>query len=130
MADFCKYDAAIRENLPEGIRARLDELDSDVLGNLLLITGMENAMIGVTENSSGNTVGVYERDLCIRELALGLMESNPGKPEEEAYKNAEEWFTRITERALPYEKDRAPIIIRGFMLDALGWKHFVRMRPR
>lgn len=130
MADFCKYDSAVRENLPEGIRSRLDELDQDVLDNLLLITGMENAMIGVTENSSGNTVGVYERSLCIREWALGLMESNPGKTEEEAYEEAEEWFSYNTERALPYEKDRAPIIIRGFMLDALGWKHLVRMRPR
>lgn len=130
MADFCKYDSAVRENLPEGVRARLDELDQDVLDNLLLITGMENAMIGVTENSSGNTVGVYERSLCIREWALGLMESNPGKTEEEAYTEAEEWISYNTERALPYEKDRAPIIIRGFMLDALGWKHLVRMRPR
>lgn len=130
MADFCKYDSAIRENLPEGVRNRLDELDSEVLDNLLLITGMENAMIGVTENAAGNTVGVYERGLCIRELALGLMKSNPGKTEEEAYAEAEEWLSYNTERALPYEKDRAPIIIRGFMHDELGWKHLVRMRPR
>lgn len=124
MADFCKYEESTKKDFPECVRNRLEELDQDVLGNLLFITGMEPAMIGVMKNAEGNTVGVYERNLCIQVWANGLMRLNPGKTEEEAYTEAAEWVSYNTERALPYEKGKAPVIIQGFVCDAPAWHQF------
>ena len=84
MADFCKYVESAKKDFPKCVRNRLEELDQDALDNLVFISGMEPAMIGVMENAAGNTVGVYERNLCIQVLANSLMRSNPGKTEEQA----------------------------------------------
>ena len=124
MADFCKYADSAKTDFPKCVRNRLEELDQEVLDDLLLITGMEPAMIGVMENAAGNTVGVYERNLCIQVWANNLMRSNPGKTEEQAYEEASEWISYNTERALPYEKDKAPVIIQGFVCDAPAWHEF------
>lgn len=124
MADFCKYEESAKQDFPKCVRNRLEELDPDVLDNLLLITGMESAMIGVMENAAGNTVGVYERNLCIQVLANSLMRSNPGKTEEQAYAEAAECISYTTERALPYGKDKAPVIIQGFACDGPAWNEF------
>lgn len=57
MADFCKYEESAKQDFPKCVRNRLEELDPDVLDNLLLITGMESAMIGVMENAAGTPLG-------------------------------------------------------------------------
>lgn len=124
MADFCKYEGSAKKDFPKCVRNRLEELDRDTLDSLVFISGMEPAMIGVMENAAGNTVGVYERNLCIQVLANSLMRSNPGKTEEQAYAEATEWISYNTERALLYEKDKAPVIIQGFICDAPAWHGF------
>lgn len=106
------------------VRERLEELDPEILDNFLTIDDMEEAMIGTTVNASGNTVGVYERSLCIKALAGRYMKDNPDMPEDEAYESAEEWFSYNTERALPYEKGRAPVIVQGFTRDSAAWSSF------
>ena len=106
------------------VRERLEELDPEILANFLTIDDMEEAMIGTTVNVFGNTVGVYERSLCIKALADRYMKGDPDLSEDDAYLSAEEWFSYNTERALPYEKDRAPIIVQGFMRDSAAWASF------
>ena len=114
----------VSPNLPKCVRDRLAELDPEALDQLYMIDGMEGAMIGVTENAAGNTVGVYERNHCIRILARGYMRDDPNMAWDDAYEAAVDWLEFNVLGSLPNLGDRAPIIIEGFECDWKAWESF------
>lgn len=112
------------ESLPEFVRERIDEArdrDEDEGDNIVLLHGMEAAMVGTTERD-GVVVAVYESGRCIECLAEGFRKDNPDRPDEENYADAEDWFSYNTVRAIPYMGKGAPIIIDGFGRDEEQWE--------
>lgn len=121
------YSALVQERLDEAYGR-----DCEGQGeNILIIDDMEDALIGTTERD-GIVVAVYESNLCIRSLAKkflangSISESVPeGERVDEAMEKATEWFEYNTLRAIPYEHERAPMVIDGFMCDEDKWGAFL-----
>ena len=118
----------IKARYSEAVAERYDEAcerDDDYGQNIVMMDDMEDAMVGTTVNAAGIVVPVYERELCIMSLARKYMASGDYKDEGEAYSAAADWFGCNTERAIPYLKDRAPVIIDGFDRDMERWEEFL-----
>lgn len=112
------------KGLPGYVQERVEEAscrDDDGGDNIVLLHGMEAAMIGTTV-VNGIVVAVYESGRCIECLAEDFRKDNPDRPDDENYADAEEWFSYNTLRAIPYMGKGAPIIIDGFDRDAEQWE--------
>lgn len=118
------------KSLPALVRERIDEAraaDYEDGDSIVLLHGMERAMIGTVENSAGKIVAVYEEELCIRCLMDDMSKPEDAGDdwgEDDAYMDAREFYEYNTLRALPYIGDSAPMIIRGFDVDSDRWEAF------
>lgn len=118
------YSPAVCERYDEAC-----DRDDDFGANILMIDEMEDAMVGTMVNEHGIVVPVYERGLCIKALANRYMKSGEYESYDDAYEAAEEWFDFNTERSLPYQAPKAPVIIDGFMRDDEKWEGFLDEQP-
>lgn len=119
---------AIRSKYSPAVAERYDDAcdrDDDYGANIVMIDDMEDAMVGTTVNADGIVVPVYERELCIKSLAKKYMASGNYKDYEDAYTAAAEWFSFNTEGSLPCLKEKAPVIIDGFLRDSEKWEGFL-----
>ena len=113
------------DTLPENVKERLEEVDCDEEGTeIVLLHGMERALVGTMLNSKGILVAVYEENLCIECLADDFRKDNPDRDDTENWADAEEWFSYNTLRAIPYMGDGAPVVISGFHRDEEKWREF------
>ena len=123
-------DSEYIKGLPSLVRERIDEAraaDYEDGDSIVLLHGMERAMIGTVENAAGKIVAVYEEELCIRCLMEDMSKPEDAGDdwgEDDAYTDALEFYEYNTVRALPYIGDSAPIIIRGFDVDSDRWEAF------
>lgn len=133
------------------VKERFDEVEMIADNNddfIMLLDGMEKALVGITMNSFGHPVAVYERELCIQCLMenygkdwaknLGCYTKEQMKDkeymEDELRNMAVEDFEYNTIRSLPYcydhadknsvPGDHAPIILEGFVVDMDRWIEF------
>ena len=124
MADRERIKAGYSEKVAERYDEACDR-DDGYGTNITMFDDMEDAMVGTTVNESGIVVPVYERELCIISRARKYMKSGDYESYDKAYEAAAEWFSYNTERALPYLKEKAPVIISGFMRDSEQWEGFL-----
>lgn len=123
-------DSEYIKSLPALVRDRIDEAraaDYEDGDSIVLLHGMERAMIGTVENAAGKIVAVYEEELCIRCLMDDMSkpeDAGDDWDENDAYTDAREFYEYNTLRALPYIGDSAPMIIRGFDVDSDRWEAF------
>lgn len=123
-------DSEYIKGLPSLVRERIDEaraMDYEDGDSIVLLHGMERAMIGTVENAAGKIVAVYEEELCIRCLMEDMSKPEDAGDdwgEDDAYTEAREFYEYNTVRALPYIGDSAPMIIRGFDVDSERWEAF------
>lgn len=123
-------DSEYIKSLPALVRDRIDEAraaDYEDGDSIVLLHGMERAMIGTVENADGKIVAVYEEELCIRCLMDDMSkpeDAGDDYDENDAYTDAREFYEYNTLRALPYIGDSAPMIIRGFDVDSDRWEAF------
>lgn len=123
-------DSEYIKSLPALVRERIDEAraaDYEDGDSIVLLHGMERAMIGTVENAAGKIVAVYEEELCIRCLMEDMSkpeDAGDDWDEDDAYTDAREFYEYNTVRALSYIGDSAPMIIRGFDVDAERWEAF------
>ena len=152
-----KFDEWVKSMKPkldgqsETVKARFEEVELVADTNddfIMLLDGMEKALVGITVNSFNHPVAVYERELCIqclmesygKDWAKTLDCYTPEQLKDKEYMEdelrtmAEEDFNFNTIRSLPYCYDRsdknsqpgdhAPIIIEGFGVDTARWMKF------
>lgn len=113
------------DTLPANVKERLEEVDCDADDtNIVLLHGMERALVGTMLNGKGILVAVYEENLCIECLADDFRKDNPDRDDAENWTDAEEWFSYNTLRAIPYMGEGAPVVIRGFHRDEEKWREF------
>lgn len=113
------------DTLPANVKERLEEVECDADDtNIVLLHGMERALVGTMLNSKGILVAVYEENLCIECLADDFRKDNPDRDDVENWTDAEEWFSYNTLRAIPYMGEGAPVVIRGFHRDEEKWREF------
>lgn len=125
--------------------ARFDEAtarDASFGGNIIILHGLEKAMIGTTTTSDNRTLAIYERGLCIQCIADGMNDADVVKLHKDEYtkkqlknpkliktlklQDAEEFFEFNTVRELPYMGKAKPIIIEGFAVDGTRWDSFTK----
>lgn len=113
------------DTLPANVKERLEEVECDADDtNIVLLHGMERALVGTMLNAQGILVAVYEENLCIECLADDFRKDNPGRDDAENWTDAEEWFSYNTLRAIPYMGEGAPVVISGFHRDEEKWREF------
>ena len=103
--DIYSITAKMAEDKVAEVTRRGDERGQEVV----IIDGMDKAIVGTCINEYGKIVAVYDRELCIQCLMESMSESDD--PEDDPYESAMEFFEYNTVRSLPYLKDQAPIII-------------------
>lgn len=125
--------------------ARFDEAtarDASFGGSIIILHGLEKAMIGTTTTSDNRTLAIYERGLCIQCIADGMNDADVVKLHKDEYtkkqlknpkliktlklQDAEEFFEFNTVGSLPYMGDATPIIIEGFAADGTRWDSFMK----
>ena len=101
--------SAITAKMAEGKVAEVTRRGDERGQEVVIIDGMDKAIVGTCVNEYGKIVAVYDRELCIQCLMESMSESDD--PEDDPYESAIEFFEYNTVRSLPYLKDQAPIII-------------------
>jgi len=91
------------------VKENISDIAGEDYDNIVYINGMDKALVGCHMTDDGIFVAVYDRELCLK--CLEEMFSKSCKPDDDPYEMAQEWFEYNTLRALPYQHERAPIII-------------------
>lgn len=91
------------------VKQNISDIAGEDYDNIVYIDGMDKALVGCHMTSDGIYVAVYDRELCLKCLEEDF--SRNCKPDDDPYEMVQEWFEYNTVRSLPYQHERAPIII-------------------
>lgn len=99
----------ITEKDIEAVKQNISDIAGEDYDNIVYITGMDKALVGCHQTVDGIYVAVYDREMCLQCLADDF--SKDCEPQDDPYEMAMEWFSFNTMGSLPYQHERAPIII-------------------
>ena len=91
---------------------------------VILLDGLDKALVGTFLNDNGHVVAVYIEELCIALVVERLKVEHPDWSMEELRENAADYLSDLG-RAAPYMRGAAPVIVEGFEVDTSVWRCFL-----
>ena len=119
--DIDSYETVV--NCPSVAQERVSEARER--GNdIILLGGLDKALVGTFLNENGHVVAVYAEELCLALIAERLKKEHPDRSTEELNEDAADYLGDLG-RAAPYMRGAAPVIIEGFEVDSGVWRCFL-----
>ena len=117
--DICE-SVVIRPSVTQERVSEALERGSDVI----LLDGLDKALVGTFLNENGHAVAVYAEELCLVLIVERLKGEHPDRSIEELNEDAADYLSDLG-RAAPYMRGAAPVIIEGFDVDSCVWRRFL-----
>lgn len=117
--DICEY-VVIQ---PSVAQERLSEARERRNG-VILLDGLDKALVGTFLNENGHVVAVYAEELCLALIAERLKKEHPDRSTEGLNEEAADYLGDLG-RVAPYMRGAAPVIIEGFEVDSGVWRCFL-----
>ena len=92
--------------------------------DMILLDGLDKALVGTFLNDNGHVVAVYIEELCIALVVERLKVEHPDWSMEELREDAADYLSDLG-RAAPYMRGAAPVIVEGFEVDTGVWRRFL-----
>ena len=93
-------------------------------GGVILLDGLDKALVGTFLNENGHAVAAYAEELCLALIVERLKGEHPDRSIEELNEDAADYLSDLG-RAAPYMRGAAPVIIEGFEVDSSVWRCFL-----
>lgn len=110
-------------NCPSVTQERVSEALERGSG-VILLDGLDKALVGTFLNENGHAVAVYAEELCLALIVERLKGEHPDRSIEELNEDAADYLSDLG-RAAPYMRGAAPVIIEGFEVDSSVWRCFL-----
>ena len=117
--DICE-SVAIR---PSVVQKRVSEA-LERGSSVILLDGLDKALVGAFLNENGHAVAVYAEELCLALIVERLKGEHPDRSIEELNEDAADYLSDLG-HAAPYMRGAAPVIIEGFEVDSSVWRCFL-----